>query len=301
MAELSDFTNESDEALDENKLKKVRIKTKMDFPLPGRSTIDQHKKILLAYVLTSRRGEKELIYTDFSESSLGFSSTTLSANNKFLESIGLLEKGSKHGYYKPTPDGIKLADYDRYEKTEDYWKLLGEIIRKSWIYESAVNLLTLKKSASLEDLIKELAHTSKADLSKHRNQVRLLIDYLENTRVIDIDSDNKVHLVPQIETLESDNSKKISELSVPQNIIDNENTLENGFKNENIKTVDPSVEVLVPNSRFVNDTIRDVKVPSSGVTINVDLSIKLEITPEMTQEDVQGKLNAIVNSLKNMN
>lgn len=298
MAELSDFSSEISMPFNEHEPKRVRTKSKLDFSLPGKSSNfeSHHKNILLAYLLESKRGQKELIYSDFSENSLGFSPKTLSSNNKFLESIGLLEKGSKNGYYRLTSDGIKLADFLFYNKTEEGKKLLGDLIQKSWIYENTKKLLILKSSVSVENLIKELAYASKADLSKHKKQLQVLIDYLEYVGAIEIDVNNKILLIPQFETPELSNLKEVSELDASQIVTENEN--ESNVENEEIAS--PSVKVLETKTELVNGIKAPGKAPLGRVTINVDLSIKLEITPEMTPEDVQGKLDAIVASLKNM-
>lgn len=298
MAELSDFTSEISMPFNEHEPKKARTKSNLDYALPGKSCNFEthHKQILLAYLLESKRGQKELIYTDFSQNSLGFSPNSLSGNNKFFESVGLLEKGSKNGYYRLTPDGIRLAEFFYYQKTDEGKKLLGDLIRKSWIYETAKKLLTLKSSVSIEDLIKELAHASKAELPKHKSQLQVLIDYLVYIGAIEIDDDNKILLISQFEAPELINPEEVSELDVSKNLIENGN----GSNIENKEISGPSVNASETKDKTISGITTTESSSSGRVTINVDLSIKLEITPEMTPEDVQGKLDAIVASLKNM-
>jgi hypothetical protein len=172
--------------------KRTRNVVPTDFPLPDpRADFEPHHiKIIQAYATLSQRGSKELKYSDFTKNILGFNSQYVSGNNKFLESIGLLESGNKSGYYLPTKDLIEFSNYHKFSKHEPAKDILKKHLLETWIYETAENLLSTNGNVPIEVLIEELAWKSKADLNKHKRSLKTIISYLSYSELINVDGES---------------------------------------------------------------------------------------------------------------
>lgn len=272
----------------------------LEYQLPGKSTyLDKHhKQIIVAYWLQGDRGTKELSYNDFSSNSLGFNNKSVSSNNNFLEEIGVLSKGSKGSVYKLTDKGISLAEALNYKKEESAKKILKDIIKETWIYESIYKLFGLKEHVSLEDIIIELAHTSKADLEMHRTRLRPLVDYLEFTELIknDLQTDQFIFN----DNLDNEDDNQDNEDDNQDNHIEDKSTSsdlsDNGSASNIIEPINEEFSIGVIEKPIATNF--KVDNSSSLANINVDISINLEITSEMTPDDIKNKLDAIISSFK---
>ena len=291
---MDDYENEqlnNNVSNESNFEKQIRRSVNLEHQLPGKSTyLDKHhRQIVVAYWLEGDRGIKELTYKDFSSNSLGFDNKTVSSNNNFLEEIGILEKGSKASNYKLTDEGILLAEAFKYKKEDSAKKILSGIIKETWIYESIYKLFGLKEFVYMDDIINELAYASKADLEIHKTRLMPIVDYLEFTKLIKVDSENNQVEFNIISDEVTDNKNSlIEDNSSSSNLPDNK-SISNTIETVNEGT---SIEVIKKS----NATNFKVDTSSSPANINVDISINLEITSEMTPEEIKGKLDAIVSS-----
>lgn len=291
---MDDYENEqlNNNVLNEgNSEKQTRRSVNLEHQLPGKSTyLDKHhKQIIVAYWLEGNRGAKELIYKDFSSNLLGFDNKRVSSNNNFLEEIGILKNGSKASNYKLTDRGILLAEAFKYKKEDSAKKILRDIIKETWIYESIYKLFGLKEFVYMDDIINELAHASKADLEMHRTRLAPLVDYLEFTELIKVDSENnQVKFNTIFDEVADNKNSHVEDKSSSFNLSGNKSTP------ETIETVNEGTSTEVIKKPIATNF--KVENSSSPANINVDISINLEITPEMTPEEIKGKLDAILSS-----
>ena len=291
---MDDYENEqlNDNVLNEgNSEKQTRRSVNLEHQLPGKSTyLDKHhKQIIVAYWLEGNRGAKELTYKDFSSNLLGFNNKRVSSNNNFLEEIGILKNGSKASNYKLTDRGILLAEAFKYKKEDSAKKILRDIIKETWIYESIYKLFGLKEFVYVDDIINELAHASKADLEIHKTRLAPLVDYLEFTELIKVDSENnQVKLNDIFDEIADNKNSHVEDNSSSFNLSGNKSTP------ETIETVNEGTSAEAIKKPIATNF--KVENSSSPANINVDISINLEIAPEMTPEEIKGKLNAILSS-----
>lgn len=163
---------------------KVRAMTQLKYPLPNPDiSFDRHWEILKAYVLTSREGKVPVSYKDFGK--LTVSPTHISANNKFSESIGLLSRvEGTHGKYVPTPQGIAIQRELTWKREQEAKNRLAELLVKSWFWESARNLISMREKVAENDLLEQLGYDSGADPMKHKASLGVLLQFLTYSDLI---------------------------------------------------------------------------------------------------------------------
>lgn len=262
---------------DESK-KRTRNVVPTEFPLPhiGGDFEPHHIRIFHAYSQLSPKGLKELKYSDFTRNLLDFNPQYVSGNNRFLESIGLIELGSRQGYYKSTQDLIEISNNIRYNKIEQAKAIIRNHLNDSWFYESAKNLLLMNGKVTINKLIEELAWKSKADLNKHQKGIKTLISYLSYAELINVDNESD-----EVYLNESLVQEKIS--------ISPEDKKEEISDNIEKEVIQPETDSITTKKVFL----------SSSKGTNVNISINVTITPEMSEDDIKNKIEAIFKALKN--
>jgi hypothetical protein len=165
---------------DEKQLKKWYKKhiTKLKHPLPSYEiSFEKHFEIIKAYVELSKEGKELVSWKDF-EGLVSMSSKYISANNKFFESIGLIKASEKvKRKYYPTQEAIEFSKAKVWDE-EKAKAILRELIKNSWFWKSAKQLLNVRNGkCSKDELIKKLGIDSGAD-KKHYPSLNVLIEYL---------------------------------------------------------------------------------------------------------------------------
>jgi len=220
-------------------IKKKRIVTSTLHPLPHRSSsIEQHLKIIKAYVIATNEGKKPVMYKDFIDFGLGFHYTYVSSNNKFLEEIGLIESTNTHGKYIPSKQALDYQRFTKWDQDEKALAILKELVKNSWFWKSAKQILLMQEDGIEEiEILNKLGVDSKADREKHMGSLKLLLDYLEYVELITRD--------------EKTNKIKMSlELSPPESsstLIESENQINNVEINESEEISNVSSSLKVQN------------------------------------------------------
>ncbi len=186
-----------------NEIKKKRIITTTIYPLPFRSSIDQHIQIIKAYVIASNEGKKGLMYKDF-ENIVDFHHSYVSSNNKFLENLGLIESSGSHGTYVPTKNAIDFQRYKNWGQEEKALDLLRELVKRNWFWQSAKQVLLMREDGADEkEILNKLGADSKANPEKHLGSLKILLNYLEYTGLVKRDEKtNKVKMALELITQE---------------------------------------------------------------------------------------------------
>ncbi len=269
-----------------------RTKTQTKYPLPdGRTDFATHQlKIISAYATMSPNGSKELKYSDFSQTILGFNNQYVSGNNKFLESIGLISSCGG-GRYKPTQEGINFQQSFKWEtKIEDAKKILKKQLIVTWFWEATSALFELKNAISKEDLIEHLGHAADADPKKHNKSLRTIIDYLLYASLIKLDEvtgeirlydDNGNNGQPIIKEKPVIIEQPIGK---EQTIIKKPPITKEAIKEETVEQEIVQEKITKPEISFKNQ-------------VNVNISIELKISPETSKDDIKGKIEALVEAL----
>lgn len=264
--------------------KRTRVVTQMKYPLPdSRTDFDPHHlKIISAYASLSMNGSKELKYTDFSLTSLGFNNQFVSGNNKYLENIGLITPCGG-GNYKPTQDCIDYNNSNKWNKLEDAKKTLKKLIIETWFWRETQALLELNKICTKEELIQQLGHIAEAEPEKHKRSLRTLIDYLLYVSLINLTEETgEIRL--------SDNNGRIDISFAKQPITSEQSTLtaqpitKEAGEEELIKIEIPQEKIKRPEISLKNQ-------------VNVNVSIEVKISPETSKDDIKGKIEALIEAL----
>lgn len=254
--------------------KRSRTVTSTHHPLPDtRTSFDTHHiAILKAYVTLSPSGNRELKYSDFSKTLLGFNPQYVSGNNKFLESIGILMPGERGGRYKPSQATIDFCNNLNWKKDDDAKSLLRKLLRDTWFWKSTKNLLNMREKVSYEDLISELGHEARADPTKHRGSLVVLTDYLNYTGLIKKDDKGNITLI-----------EKEKEIKLPKGEIEKKEV--RGVVEE--KVGEKEAEALAQAKE---------RIPI-GTIMNVNINIGVEIASDMTEEEIKKKIKALFKTI----
>jgi hypothetical protein len=163
---------------------KGRVVSQLKYALPSLAiSFERHWEILKAYVLASKEGTVPVSYKDFGK--LTVSPTTISANNKFFESVGLISKfEGTQGKYVPSSAGIAIQRELTWKREANAKARLAELLRRSWFWESAKNIISMKSTATESELIDQLGYDSGADPTKHRSSLAVLVQYLRFSQLI---------------------------------------------------------------------------------------------------------------------
>ena len=163
---------------------RVRGITQLKYPLPNPDiSFERHWEILKAYVVTSKEGTVPVGYKDFGK--LTVSATTISANNKFFESIGFISKvDGSQGKYIPTPKALAIQKELTWKREANAKERLAELLLGSWFWESAKKILSMKGQVSESELIDQFGYDSGADPTKHRSSLGVLVEYLRYADLI---------------------------------------------------------------------------------------------------------------------
>ena len=278
------ISNDSSENFEQTK--RSRDVTKLKYSLPNGKLEPNHRKILIMSFALQTNGHKSFKYDDFSENALGFSNTSLSSTFKFFVDIGLMESLGK-AHYKLTEEGHSIAKKLKYNQMEDAKSELKDLVIKSWFYKVINTHFSINDSAPLDELVNDLAFQSNAEIQKHKNKLKVLIDYLEFIDIVRITDDEIIVL-----------NNGSSETEKPEVIVEPTETT----PEENVVLTETESNNEIPAIKVVDKDVTTnfiVDKPSSSANINVDISINLEITPEMTSEDIKSKLDAIISSFQN--
>lgn len=199
--------------------RKKRTVTATTHPLPHiSSNIEQHLKIIKAYIISTNEGKKPVMYKDF-ENLVDFHYTYVSANNKFLEDLGLIEKTGSHGMYIPTRNAIDYQLHKNWNQDEKALDILRGLVERSWFWQSTKQVLLMRdEGADEQEILNKLGADAKANPEKHRGSLRVLLNYLEYVGLIKRDDKTKKILASQlipkeISTNEATNEKQTDHTS----------------------------------------------------------------------------------------
>ena len=165
--------------------RRKRSVTKLKHPLPYYDVpFEKHFEIIKAYVVISKEGKEALSCRDL-RGSTSVSPNRVSANNKFFEDLGLIEKTEKgQGKYRPTEKAVEFSKAKDWDE-EEAKRILRDIILESWFWQSTNELLSVKGGrVPKEKLINRLGLDSGAD-RKHTPALKVLLEYLKYVGLID--------------------------------------------------------------------------------------------------------------------
>lgn len=251
-------------------IRKKRIVTSTLHPLPHKSSnIEQHLKIIKAYAIATNDGDKPAMYKDFKDFGLGFHHTYVSANNKFLEDLGLIESTKTHGKYIPSKLALEYLKLIDWNQEENALTILKKLVMDSWFWKSTKQILLMQEDGVEENVIlNKLGVDSEANREKHMGSLRLLLHYLEYVELITKDENtNKIkmslELIPnksspplnksEINDIEIKESDEISTPKV-QNI---QSTEPNHYREEpghfvlRVKLQDTSIQLLEEELKYI--------------------------------------------------
>lgn len=182
----------------EEKGKKARIRTKLQYPLPDSQTsFEKHLDIIKAYVVASKEGKEPVSYRDF-KTLVDLQPTRVSGNNKFLENIGLIRKvEGERGKYLPEDVTIRLYNALKWNKEEEIRSILRELLLSLWFWDFTKQLLDHKGTRTRTELRDKLGYESGADPKKHNSALNVLIDYLIYAGLIKEEDGNLAHSEPE--------------------------------------------------------------------------------------------------------
>jgi hypothetical protein len=200
-------------------LEKKRTITSTLYPLPHKnSSIEQHIKIIKAYLIATNDGKKPVMYKDLANL-VDFHYTYVSSNNKFLEGLGLIVTSGSHGMYVPTTNSIEFQrqiDWGQKDKALD---ILRDLVKASWFWQSARQVLLMREDgANEEDILNKLGADSKASPEKHIGSLKILLKYIEYVGLVKRDEKtNKIKMAAEFTLKESSTKEPITEkAAVPQ-------------------------------------------------------------------------------------
>ena len=159
--------------------------TKLKHPLPSyRLSFEKHFEIIKAYVTASKEGNEPVSWTCF-EGLVSFSPTYVSANNKFLEDLGLIKEAENQpGKYIPTEPAINFSKTIEWDE-EQAKNILRGLILKSWFWEATDQLLKVRNKVSKDDLIKKLGVDAGADRERHYPSLNVIVEYLKYVGLVE--------------------------------------------------------------------------------------------------------------------
>lgn len=210
----SQTTNGSPPDAKEGRKFRIRIVTPTTHPLPHTgSNIEQHLKIIKAYFIATNEGKKAVMYKDFEHSGLDFHHTYVSANNKFLQDLGLIEQSGSHGMYIPTKNAIEFQRYTDWGQKEKALDILRDLVKNSWFWESVKQVLLIQENGTEEnDLLNKLGADSKANRDKHIGSLKILISYLEYVGLVKRDEKtNKIKMALELMPKEPSPTRLVNE------------------------------------------------------------------------------------------
>lgn len=266
---MEDNKNNKENNLEEKVTSRIRVSLEKVIPDARIRKLEDIKDTIKAYYVASNKGKKPLKYTDF-KGYVDFSIQYVSGLNKFLEYIGFIQRiQGKAGYYVPTKD---LLDYQKrleWNDEEGANKIMKEILKKSWFYESASNSIQMKGKATEEDLIQRLGLDSGAT-KQHEPSLKLLVSLLNTTGLVFEENDEYI-LGKDVElmTEKEDKDEGLKDDGSSQEKVDADHDKKQGKKH-----VEFSQEVL--------------KIPPISININISTDIEDE------------KLNMIFDKIKEL-
>lgn len=161
-----------------------RIVAKLKHPLPSyRISFEKHFEIIKAYVVASKEGKEPVGWKNF-QKLVSMHPTLISANNKFFEDLGLIKEiEGKPGMYVPTEKAIEFSKVKDWNE-EEANNILRGFILNSWFWESANQLLNIRRTVDKGELINKLGFDSGADHQKHLPSLNVLVEYLKYVELI---------------------------------------------------------------------------------------------------------------------
>jgi len=168
----------------EEKKTKKRIVAKLKHSLPSyKITFEKHFEILKAYVVASKEGKEPLSWKDF-QKIVSINSHYVSANNKFLEELGLIKEAErKPGKYSPTEKTVEFSKAKDWDE-EQAKSILRKLVSSSWFWQSTKQLLDIRGKIPKNDLISKFGVDSGADPKKHFPSLNILVEYLKYVELI---------------------------------------------------------------------------------------------------------------------
>ena len=250
-----------------DKSKKTVTRTKPKFVLPDPSaSFERHLELLKAYVVLSKSGKEGVTYKSF-KGYVDLSPFVISSNNAFLKDIGIIEEVEKQrGAYVPTESAIRLYNALKWEKNPEIQSILSDLLKTSWFWSFAKQLLELEGKASRTELKEKLGFESNADPKKHTVSLNVLVDYLLKAGLI-VEQDGNIALKSTQEQGAASEPSHIEVLSAIQSTP--------GTKSE-VLGRDP------------------IKQPTTVL-------IGILVTPEMSEEQIRKTIRIVLSELKGDN
>lgn len=152
-------------------------------PLPtSRMSFPNQLNALRAYAAASGSAKKPVTVSEAGELA-NVTSSTLSLNNNFFASIGLLHKTD--GKYTPSSEVVSYHRACSWDESTAARKL-APALRDSWFGEAILPRLTLG-SMEESEAIQVLAEAANAT-PQYKNQLQMCLDYLESADLIERDN-----------------------------------------------------------------------------------------------------------------
>ncbi|NVM29190.1 MAG: DUF5343 domain-containing protein [Candidatus Helarchaeota archaeon] len=172
------LSKKKEESKKEQKIKSVETK----YPLPTNLNIEKLIKLVKSYAIASDSGQK-IVKLPQIEAVSGVNRFNISRNNKFLESIGFIQRVGAG--YKPTDLSIEFNKNVKWDEEESK-KTLRKILQDVWFVDLVLKKLEIQNERE-EELIKSLGLESNADSSQLKSlelliQITEFSGFIEKTR-----------------------------------------------------------------------------------------------------------------------
>jgi hypothetical protein len=141
----------------------------------------KQQSILGAYAVAYEKFGSKPVSNDEVGTLVNMAGATISQATAFFVDTGLIIK-AEAGKYQPSE---ALLDYDRSKSfsPEKAWLKLAPSLKTSWFGQEIISRLRLRSTMTEDDAIHALADASSAE-HVHRDQLRMIIDYMSLTGLV---------------------------------------------------------------------------------------------------------------------
>ncbi len=174
---------EPEQAANERTRRQVtRVYSKYVLP-SERHPFPVHFDILRRFVMRSRSGSEAVPAPKVEGEGIPIQAAEM--NVRFLRSIGLLS-AAERGMYLPTPEAIKFVNA-KTVSDERAKPILKALVANSWFAEAARSVLSTQPLIGEDQFLGELALVAETDKSRKGPALRVLLDYLVYTGLVNRD------------------------------------------------------------------------------------------------------------------
>lgn len=182
--------------------------TVMELPSSGYKIL---RLIIIGYLHQGGSDRKPATYEEVSKST-SVNPTMVSANNKALAALGIVEKSGGRGSYRLTSEGYELARALEFEETQLTRRALEPILRQNTTISQAVNAVRAKNGMSIEDFVSHLVYVAGAKNTKSNlTGARAVLEMLLVAGILQ-QSDDRVVVSPE-EQSDSDSAPDSNNVS----------------------------------------------------------------------------------------